>query len=239
MKIKFMGVGAALNTTNFGSSILIDNNVLIDTPPACTSLLLQHQVDLKNINHIFISHTHGDHYFGLPFLLLEYMLIKRDNQLNVYGTKKLRDNTLELLKLAFSESDPERLISFSNSDFSELSIGESIIIGDLEIIPVPAKHSIDTIGFLIKNTSATVYYSSDTEYTSDVQSNIQIADHIIIDATTRDVALSGHISLTQILECAKQFPDKMFYLTHRSRYFFSDINLSNVVFPTDGNEIVI
>ena len=239
MKLKFLGVGAALNTSNFGSSVLIDNKVLIDTPPACTALLLRDGIDLTSIDHIVISHPHGDHYFGLPFLLLEYMLAKRNNQLSIYGTEKLRDNIIDLLRLAFPESNPEKLITFSNSTFSELSLGKYFNTGDLRITPVFAKHSIDTFGFLVKDSSTTVYYSADTEYTHDVLANIEAADHIIIDATTRGFTLPGHISLEQVVECAKQFPQKKFYVTHRSRYSYSDTNISNMVFPADGDEIVI
>ena len=239
MKIRFLGVGAALNTSNMGSSVLVDDTVLIDVPPATSMSLLRDGIDIKNINHIFISHLHGDHYFGLPFLLLEYMLAKRSNPLYIYGSDELRNNTIELLRLAFPESDPEKLVSFSNSSFGKLSVGDSVSTDSFDITPVYAKHSIETFGFIIKSSTDSIYYSSDTELTEEIRSSIEMSRVVIIDSTTRGMTLAGHIDLEKVVEFAKKFKDKTFYITHRSRYPFADIDIPNIIFPNDGDEFNI
>lgn len=236
MKIRFLGVGAALNTINIGSSILVDETILIDAPPAIPAMLLRYNINIENISHVFISHLHGDHYFGFPFLLLEYMITKRNDYLNVFGSKSLRNNTIELLRLSFPESDPEKLIAYSKSIFNELKIGNSINVGSYNIIPVSAKHSIETFGFRFERHNSIVFYSSDTEMTKSTYTNINDADIIIVDATTRGVALQGHIDLEEIIKCAKQNEKKMFYIMHRSNYSFKDVKVPNIVFPNDGDE---
>ena len=236
MKIKFLGVGAALNTDSIGSSILVDDTVLIDVPPASPMQLLKHGVDIKNIKHIFVSHLHGDHYCGLPFLLLEYLVVKRDDPLYVYGSDALRSNTIKLLKLAFEDCDPENLISSSNSTFRRLLLSDKVNTEGFNVIPVTAKHSIETFGFKLIEPHKTIYYSSDTEFTDDTRLHIEDSDIIIIDATTRGMALPGHIDLNKIIECAQQYSEKVFFITHRSRYYYDDVTVANIVFPDDGDE---
>ncbi len=238
MIIRIVGTGAALNTDDIGSSILIDNKILIDSPPGVQNRLLKYNVDLTKINISLISHMHGDHYFGLPFLLLEYGLHKRERELIVYGPEGLYDNTYKLLEMAFPDYITENLMKASKSRFDSIRCGNILTFEDYSIEVVKAFHPITTFGFIIKHNDNSVYFSSDTSFSLEIEECIKKADSIFIDGTTVGFALKGHMDAEEIGTLANKYPDKKFYVMHRSRYVAPQLhNMQNLFFPREGDII--
>ena len=58
----------------------------------------KNKIRMQKINHIFISHLHGDHYFGLIGLLSTFNLLGRENELHVYGPRDLENVIYTQLK---------------------------------------------------------------------------------------------------------------------------------------------
>lgn len=239
MKIQFLGVGAAMNTNKLGASILVNDKILFDACPGCSNMLLKCGIDLNNIEYVFISHLHGDHYFGLPFLLIEYMLLNRIKPLNIVAPIQLKHNILQLLKLAFPESNEKKMLSYSNPNFIESFTNKTIKFDEITIQLVKAIHSIDTYGFIINEHDTTVYYTSDTEIFDSFEEYIKKADIVIIDGTTIGFSLPGHINVDDIFELAKKYHEKIFYITHRSIYDIPQECPSNVCFPNDGDVYIL
>lgn len=234
MRIKFVGTGAALNSSNVGSCILIDDNILIDVPPACPELLLNYNVDLGEISNVFITHLHGDHYFGFPFLLLQYSVIPRKNKLCVHAPEKLRENTIDLIRLAFPEAQPEEAIE--RCTIFEMLKDYEAQVDDYLFSTVEAEHTIETYGLLINNDNLSLYITSDTAFNKHVEQTILKADIIIADTSTRGFSLPGHMSIDKIIKLAKKYPNKVFFATHRTNYRFEDIIIKNLIFPHDKDE---
>ena len=60
---------------------------------------------LESIEYLFISHFHGDHCFGLPFIFLDhYFMTKRENPLTIIGPKGVKKLALTLIDLAFPDT---------------------------------------------------------------------------------------------------------------------------------------
>lgn len=100
----------------------------------------------QKISHIFISHLHGDHYFGLIGLLNTLHLLGRSQQLNLYGIpplKQLIDFQLELSRTTLAY--PLIFHPFETDN-------PSVILDDSEITvsTIPLNHRVPTCGFLIK-----------------------------------------------------------------------------------------
>ena len=87
-RITFIGTGNAFSPDGrLHACLLIDNNILIDTPPTIMAQLRRNGTDISNIRHILITHWHGDHTFGMPFILLDRKYISDpdgDSDLTVY-----------------------------------------------------------------------------------------------------------------------------------------------------------
>ena len=101
--LTFIGTGNAFAPTRYWSSFLANGRILFDAPPTLLPHLKKLKQDPGEIEVIFVSHFHGDHYFGLPFLLLEYAeLAPRTKGLTIVGPPGIAKRLQSVTDLAFS-----------------------------------------------------------------------------------------------------------------------------------------
>ncbi|MEM6641591.1 MAG: ribonuclease Z [Bacteroidota bacterium] len=123
-----------------------NHHFLIDCGEGTQLLLKKYQVKLARIDHIFISHLHGDHYFGLIGLLSTMHLFGRVKKLLLVGPPGLA----EIITLQFRYS--ETSLSFP-IDFREFSPGASEVIYDhknYNVTTIPMNHRVPCSGFLFR-----------------------------------------------------------------------------------------
>ena len=150
MKLTILGCYAATprTITNPTSQVLEIRNrmFLIDCAEGTQVQLRKNKLKFSKINHIFISHLHGDHFYGLVGLISTFMLLNRQTDLHVYGPKGIKE--IVLLQLRHSNS-----FTGYNLYFHELTstVGE-IIFEDEKVLvkTIPLKHRIYTNGFLFQ-----------------------------------------------------------------------------------------
>ena len=150
MKLHILGCHAATprSTTYPTSQVLECRNqfFLIDCGEGTQMQLRQNRVKFSRIEHIFISHLHGDHFFGLPGLLATFRLMGREKDLHLYGPVGLKEAIVIMLRLG--ASDPGYTIHFH-----ELEYPTSTRIFENERISVdtiPLDHRVYTNGFLFR-----------------------------------------------------------------------------------------
>lgn len=150
MKLTILGCYAATprTITNPTSQVLeIKSRMfLIDCGEGTQVQLRKNKIKFSKINHIFISHLHGDHFFGLVGLISTFMLLNRESDLHVYGPKGIKE--LILLQLRAGNS-----FTGYNLYFHELESKESeVLFEDEKVIvkTIPLKHRIYTNGFLFQ-----------------------------------------------------------------------------------------
>lgn len=119
---------------------------LIDCGEATQIQIRKNKAKLQAIDHIFISHLHGDHFFGLPGLLSSMHLLGRKNRINIYAPEKLKT----ILNLIFEASDTylnfEIIWHFTTNDKLNLLFEDDKIF----VYSFPLKHRIFCTGFLFK-----------------------------------------------------------------------------------------
>ncbi|HQW69965.1 MAG TPA: MBL fold metallo-hydrolase, partial [Flavobacterium sp.] len=150
MKLTILGCYAATprTITNPTSQVLEIRNrmFLIDCGEGTQVQLRKNKIKFSKINHIFISHLHGDHFYGLVGLISTFMLLNRQTDLHIYGPKGIKE--IILLQLRYSNS-----FTGYNLYFHELEAKESETIYEDEKVVVktiPLKHRIYTNGFLFQ-----------------------------------------------------------------------------------------
>lgn len=148
MKLTILGCYAATprTITNPTSQVLEirDRMFLIDCGEGTQVQLRKNKIKFSKINHIFISHLHGDHVYGLVGLVSTYMLLNRINDLHIYGPKGIKEIITLQLKLSNSWTN-------YNLYFHELESTESeTVFEDEKVIvkTIPLKHRIYTNGYL-------------------------------------------------------------------------------------------
>lgn len=150
MKLTILGCYAATprTFTNPTAQVLeIKNRLfLIDCGEGTQVQLRKNKIKFSKINHVFISHLHGDHFFGLIGLISTFSLLNRNNDLHIYGPKGIKE--VIKLQLRLSNSWPN-----FNLHFNELENTNSEIIFEDEKVSVktiPLQHRIYTNGFLFQ-----------------------------------------------------------------------------------------
>jgi ribonuclease Z len=119
---------------------------LIDCGEATQIQLRKYKARFQNINHIFISHLHGDHFFGLPGFLASMHLLGRKNELTIFGPPPLK----EIIQLIHKHSDTYLSYPITYVDTQHKS--KALLWEDekVEVYSIPLQHRINTTGFLFK-----------------------------------------------------------------------------------------
>jgi ribonuclease Z len=166
------------------SQYLAINNkhFLIDCGEGTQRQMRKYKVGFSKIDHIFISHLHGDHFYGLVGLLATYGILSREKELHVYGPKDIKEVTL--LQLKISQSHAKYPIIFH-----ELKSKESELIYEddkVSVITIPLNHRVYTNGYLFteKEKPKKLHIQNISNY-----KEIGKADYLNIKAG-RDVVLS-------------------------------------------------
>lgn len=188
MRLTVLGCYAATprTLTNPTSQVLEINNqvVLIDCGEGTQVELRRRKIKFSRINHIFISHLHGDHFFGLPGFISTMRLLGREKALHVYGPKGIKEAITLLLKLGDSWTNYPLL-------FHELTSKEQELIFEddkISVTTIPLDHRVYTNGYLFReklgkrklNVTAAEKYGIDKAY----YNNIKNGKNITLDNGT-------------------------------------------------------
>lgn len=125
---------------------IAERHFLIDCGEGSQLQLQRYGIRPNRIDHIFISHLHGDHFFGLPGLISSYHLLNRGKPLHIFAPHGLR----EVLHYIFRHSNT--WLSFE-LEIHPLDFSAPRMIWEddkVMVTSVPLKHSVPTCGFVFK-----------------------------------------------------------------------------------------
>ncbi len=182
MKLTILGCYAATprTITNPTSQVLEIRNrmFLIDCGEGTQVQLRKHKIKFSRINHIFISHLHGDHCYGLIGLVSTFMLLNRVNDLHIYGPKGVKE--IITLQLRLSNSWTSYGLYFHELESTQ----SEVIYEDEKVVvkTIPLKHRIYTNGFLFEekigdrklNVDAVQQYEIETCYFQNIKNGKDI-----------------------------------------------------------------
>jgi len=150
LQLTILGCHSATPRANaYPTSQILDVNgelMLIDCGEGSQVLLRKHKIKFSRLSHIFISHLHGDHYFGLIGLLSTFSLLSRTAALHIYAPQGLED----IIKLQFKLSKAHTSYPLI---FHQLDSTKPEVILDnekLTVETIPLEHRVYTNGFLFK-----------------------------------------------------------------------------------------
>lgn len=160
-----------------------NSHFLIDCGEGTQRQMRKYKVGFSKINHIFISHLHGDHFFGLVGLLSTYGILSREKELHIYGPKGIKKVTLLQLKISQSHAQYPLI-------FHELTSKESELIFEddkVSVRTIPLNHRVYTNGYLFteKERPRKLHMQNISNY-----KEIDNADYLNIKAG-KDVILSS------------------------------------------------
>lgn len=147
-ELHILGCGSALPTTrHFATSQVLnvrDKLFMIDCGEGCQMQFRRSRLKFSRLNHIFISHLHGDHCFGLLGLISSFGLLGRTADLHIYSPAGLEELLQPMLKF-FCDNLPYKVFFHAFETKRPTLIYED---RSLTVTTIPLKHRITCCGFL-------------------------------------------------------------------------------------------
>lgn len=167
-----------------------DHVFLVDCGENTQTQIVRYKIKRSRISHIFISHLHGDHYYGLPGLLNTYSLTNRTDELHLYATPELEE--LISLQLRISASS----FGFKLVFHPITQAGPLLDLDDVSVHCFPVTHRIPCWGFVFREKSKprrhqgeplrSYAYCADTRYDESILEHICGSDLIYHESTYLD-----------------------------------------------------
>ena len=163
MRIEILGCSGGIGgTARRTTSLLIDNDILIDAGTGVTDLPLP---ALKAVDHVFVSHSHLDHIACLPFIV-DSVGEMRNTPLTMHATRETQEIIRKHIFNGLIWPDFSVIPSPENPYlcFNTLEIGRSLVIKNRCITALPANHTVAAVGYQIDNLDnhASLVFSGDT-----------------------------------------------------------------------------
>jgi ribonuclease BN (tRNA processing enzyme) len=219
IRVVFLGTGDAFAAGGRHQAACMiqtpEGSLLLDCGPTTLTSLKRHNLPIESIESIFLSHFHGDHFAGLPFLFLEYLyVIPRSKPLKIVGPPGVEKKVMLLYRTLYPDTAAEPLPYAL--EFIEAQPERSFSVGGTGVCPFRAIHQEQPISlgfeFLISNRK--IVYSGDTGWTEDLVTHSQKSDLLICECSYFETRLATHLDYPRILENLPRLGSKRIVLTH-------------------------
>lgn len=148
--LTILGFNSAIPTVNSSPTAqfleMEERCFLIDCGEGTQVQLRKAKARFSKINHIFISHLHGDHCFGLPGLIASFRLLGRETPLNIYGPKGIK----EMLETIFRITETHRGFELIYHELESKNSEKIYEDKRVEVFTIPLKHRIYCNGYLFR-----------------------------------------------------------------------------------------
>lgn len=148
--LTILGFNSAIPTINSSPTSQLlemeERSFLIDCGEGTQVQLRKAKARFSKINHIFISHLHGDHCFGLPGLIASFRLLGRENPLHVYGPKGIKKMLETIFTITETHRGFEVVYHELDKNYSEKIYEDNRV----EVYTIPLDHRIYCNGYLFK-----------------------------------------------------------------------------------------
>lgn len=221
MQLQFVGCGDALGSGGrYNTCFHVTGervNFLIDCGASSLPALKRLAIARDDIDLILITHFHGDHFAGLPFLLLDAQFNRRTRPLVIAGPHGIETRLTQLMEVMFENSSKTKQ-RFALSVIT-LQPEETRTFGGVKVTPYPVVHGDSGGPFLayrIEAEGRVIAYSADTEWTDALIPAGRDADVFIAEAYYYDRVVKNHLSLKTLEANLAEINPKRLILTHMS-----------------------
>lgn len=221
MQLRFVGCGDAFGSGGRSNTCFHVTgetvNFLIDCGASSLPALKRFGIAREPIDLILITHFHGDHFAGLPFLLLDAQFSRRSRPLVIAGPEGIEARLAQVMEALFENSSRTRQ-KFELSVVA-LKPGETRGFGAVNVTPFAVVHGDSGgpfLGYRVEVEGRVLAYSADTEWTEALIPLAREADLFIAEAYYYDKVVKNHLSLTTLEAHLAEIRPKRLVLTHMS-----------------------
>ena len=239
MQLRFVGCGDALGSGGrYNTCFHITGervNFLIDCGASSLPALKRLGIAREDIDLILITHFHGDHFGGLPFLLLDAQFTRRTRPLVIAGPEGIETRLTQLMEALFENSSRTK----QRFDLSVVALKpeETRTFDTVDVTPYPVVHGESGGPFLAYRVEAegrVIAYSADTEWTETLIPAARDADLFIAEAYYYDKVVKNHLSLKTLEAHLPEIKSKRLVLTHMSDDMLRRLDTLGYTTASDG-----
>jgi len=213
--------------------------VLLDCGATSLSALKRLGLDPGEISAVFVSHLHGDHFGGLPFMILDGQFSRRTRPLAVVGppgTARRLTDTMECL-FPGSSAVPRRFAV----EVTELTPRTASTVCGVAVRAWEADHPSGAPALLLRIVVAgrTITYTGDTAWTTGIPAAAEGADLLIAEAYYRDKNIPYHLRLADLDAHRDQLSARRVIITHMSADMLASSRETSFETAYDGLTITL
>ena len=244
VEIRFVGSGDAFGSGGrFQTCIAVrspDDFFLIDCGASSLVALRQQGIQPREVSKIFITHLHGDHFGGLPFLLLDAQYAsKREEPLTIAGPPGLRERLEQAMEALFpgsSKVGPRFAL-----ELVELRPRSPQSVGGVEDIAYPAAHfsGAPSYSLRVELHGKSFVYSGDTQWTDTLIEASAGADLFACECYVFDKDVPLHNSYARIMENRSRMTCKRLIVTHMNEDMLSRVGEIELEAAEDGKTVLL
>jgi ribonuclease BN (tRNA processing enzyme) len=216
--VQFVGSGDAFGSGGrFQACISLrwrQSHVLLDCGASSLIALKRLGLDPRSVDAIVVTHLHGDHFGGIPFLVLDQQFSRRERRLTLAGPVGLRQRLVDAMEILFpgSASVQRRF----DLEVVELLGRRPTRVGPAELTVREVVHpsGATALGLRIRCDHKIVAYSGDTEWTDSLLELAAGADLFICEAYTFERLIKYHMSYAALRRRRAELSCRRLLLTH-------------------------
>ncbi|MDE2375804.1 MBL fold metallo-hydrolase [Bradyrhizobium sp.] len=242
MQLRFIGCGDAFGSGGrFNTCFHLTGehtNLLIDCGASSLSALKRLGIVRDAIDLVLVTHFHGDHFAGLPFLLLDAQFSRRTRPLTIAGPQGIETRLAQVMEALFENSS--RTKQRFELSVVELAPEQRRSFGAATVTPYPVVHGESGgpfLGYRVEAEDRTVAYTADTEWTESLIPLAHGADLFIAEAYMYDKVVKNHLSLKTLEQHLPEIDAKRLVLTHMSDDMLSRVGMLPYTAAEDGMSI--
>lgn len=212
---------------------------LIDCGASSLIAMKRFGVDPSSLDIILLSHLHGDHFGGLPFLILDAQFSRRTRPLVIAGPPGVEARVRDAMEVLFPGSSPVQRKFIVQ--FTELAEGSETVLGPLSVIPYRVVHPSGAPSFALRVTCGgkVIGYSGDTEWTDTLVQAARGADLFICEAYVFEKKIKYHLDYRTLMDRRTQLGCRRLMLTHMSDDMLQRLQGLDADWAEDGKRIVV
>ena len=192
-----------------------ESALLLDCGPTILEAFRSLHLSTVPLDVVFLSHMHGDHFGGMPFLFLHCLYIEpRTRSLTIVGSPGTESRVRSLFELTYAETAAEQLPF--ELRFTEVVSGAAIDVRDIRIVPFRVPHQVapQSLGCEIIAAGRKIVYSGDSGWTEELPARAHDADVFLCECTFFESRNDTHLDYLRIVENSSRFGAKRILLTH-------------------------